>query len=69
MADLCMIDNKGRRVERALPHMQSAANLREMILAGDQVAECFAEIKRRNERVRYVRTMLASQFGEASDVG
>ncbi len=69
MIDLCMVDNKGRRVERALPRMQSLAGLHYMILAGDQRAECFAEIKRRNERVRYVRTMLASQFGGAADVG
>jgi len=48
--DLCMIDNRGRRVAEPLLHMQSEEVLRDLIRRGYRTDECFSEIRSRNER-------------------
>lgn len=45
-----MIDNRGRRVEEPLLHMQSEEVLRSFIRRGYRTADCFGEIRKRNER-------------------
>ena len=61
LVTICMTDNRGRLVVRPIPKMQSNAGLREMIRRGDRPDECFAEMKRRNERVRAARAVFASE--------
>ncbi len=52
MSNICMIDNKGRRVAVPLVRMQSEKGLREIMIAdSDRTAECWAEMQRRRERV------------------
>lgn len=57
----CMIDNRGRRMARWLPHMQSEDFLRQAISRGERTDECWAELKDRNERVHAARAAIARE--------
>jgi len=59
-----MVSNDGSRVTEPLPHMQSVDTLRDFIRAGYRTAECFAEIKSRNEAVRIARELLLNHAEE-----
>lgn len=58
-AQICLTDNAGRSLAEPLPRMQSEAVIRDMIRRGYRTAECFAELKVRNERVRAVMAFIA----------
>lgn len=66
--NVCMLDNRGRLVDEPLVHMQSEKVLRGMIRIGYRSAECFAEIRDRNERWHAAYRAIKAQRGESADL-
>jgi hypothetical protein len=65
MEQPCMVDNSGRRVSAWLPQMQASSFLRATIKRGERTAECWEELRRRNERIR--AAMKAIHGGATTD--
>lgn len=58
-SNICMYGPGGVRVGVPVVRMQSEAGLREIMIASPhRTAECWAELQRRNERVRAARKVV-----------